>query len=467
MTSRFVAGTALLVALGACTVGPDYHRPPVLVPDQWKEATPSDRQLGADCWDRFKDAQLSALIRKAQDANQTIAQAAGRAAEAEATLRLVGAQQYPLVSLNPSANREKIFSGIASDATATRSIFRLPLSLSYEVDLWGRVRRSVEASQASYEASLADLALVKLGIASEVAQTWFMLLHVDLDRQLLKETVGLRSQTRDLVETRLKNGVGSRLEVAQSQVELSQAQSDLEGLDRTRALLEHGLAQLTGEPAPEVSFQFRALDVTVPALPVLLPSELLERRPDVAEAERRMIAANAGIGAAEAAYYPTLNLGALVGATSVDVTHLFRRSNMIWGLGAAASQPIFAGGAIDANADIAKAQYDQTLAAYRQTVLVAFQEVEDALSSLAVLARQSEAQDQAVKAAQEAMMLARRRYEEGLASLLDLLDAQRSLIATQRIASLIYRDRLLASVLLLRSLGGGWTFEAPSGQKSP
>ena len=467
MTSRLSAGTALLVALGACTVGPDYHRPPVRVPDQWKEASPSDRELGADCWDRFKDARLSELIRKALGANQTIAQAAGRVAEAEALLRVAGAQQYPSVSLDPSANREKIFSGITSDATATRSIFRLPLSLSYEVDLWGRVRRTVEASRASYEASLADLALVKLGIASEVAQTWFMLLHVDLDRQLLRETVELRRQTRELVEKRLNNGVGSRLELAQSQVELSQAASDLEGLERTRALLEHALAQLTGEPAPEVSFPFRALDVAVPALPVLLPSALLERRPDVAEAERRMIAANAGIGAAEAAFYPTVNLGALVGATSVDVTHLFRRSNMIWGLGAAASQPLFAGGAIEGGADVAKAQYEETLAAYRQTVLVAFQEVEDALSSLTVLARQSEAQDQAVKAAREAMALARRRYEEGLASLLDLLDAQRSLIGTQRTASLIYRDRLLASVLLLRSLGGGWAAGSVPAEKTP
>ncbi|HLY09654.1 MAG TPA: efflux transporter outer membrane subunit, partial [Planctomycetota bacterium] len=214
-------------------------------------------------------------------------------------------------------------------------------------------------------------------------------------------------------------------------------------------------------------FADRALDVKVPVLPVLLPSELLERRPDVAQAERRMIAANAAIGEAEAAYYPTLNLAALVGPTSVDVSHLFRRSNLLWSLGGAASQPIFQGGAIDATADIARAQYEQSLAAYRQTVLVAFQEVEDALSSLEVLARQSEAQDQAVKAAQEALTLARRRYEEGLSSLLDLLDAQRSLIVSQRVASLLYRDRLLASVLLLRSLGGGWRPDPEPSRKSP
>jgi multidrug efflux system outer membrane protein len=288
-------------------------------------------------------------------------------------------------------------------------------------------------------------------------------MHVDLDRQLLKESVGLRQQTRNLVETRVNNGVGNRLELAQSQVELSQAESDLAGLERSRSLLEHALAQLTGEAAPVVSFSFRVLDVAVPALPVLLPSELLERRPDVAEAERQMIAANAGIGVAEAAYYPTLNLAALGGVTSTDISHLFRRSNTVWALGGAASQPIFQGGAIDAGAELARAQYDQALAAYRQTVLVAFQEVEDALSSLAVLARQSEAQDHVVKAAQEAMTLARRRYEEGLSSLLDLLDAQRSLIAAQRGASLIYRDRLLASVLLLRALGGGWS-PAPARQ---
>jgi len=457
MTNRAPLLGAMLAALGACTMGPDYRRPPVVVPDQWKEAVPSDHDIRSDCWDRFKDAQLSRLIRKAIDGNQTVAQAVGRVGEAEALLKLAGAQQYPLVSLDPSAGREKIFTGSTSDSTATRSIFRLPLNLSYEVDLWGRVRRSVEASRAGYEASAAELEVVKLGVASQVAESWFMLLHVDLDRQLLKESVGLRQQTRDLVDTRVRNGVSNRLELAQAQVELSQAQSDLAGLDRSRSLLEHALAQLTGEPAPAVSFPFRVLDVAVPVLPVLLPSELLERRPDVAQAERRMIATNAGIGAAEAAYYPSLNLAALVGVTSTDVSHLFRRSNTVWALGGAASQPIFQGGAIDANSEIARAQYDQALAGYRQTVLIAFQEVEDALSSLTALALQSEAQDQAVKAAQESVTLARRRYEEGLASLLDLLVSERSLIVAQLGASLIYRDRLLSSVLLLRALGGGWT----------
>jgi len=456
MSSRITLLGFLAAALGACTVGPDYQRPPVAVPERWKEATPSDHDLRGDCWERFGDGQLTTLIAKALKENQTIAQAVGRVAEAEATLGVVAAQQYPLVSLQPSAAREKIFTGVRSDSSATRSIFRLPLTLSYEVDLWGKVRRAVEASRAGYQATAAELEVVKLGVSAEVAQTWFMLLHVDLDRQLLRETVELRQQTLTLVDSRVRNGVGNRLELAQSQVELSQAQSDLAGLDRSRALLEHALAQLTGDPAPSVSFAFRVLDVKVPVLPTLLPSELLERRPDVAQAERRMIAANAGIGVAEAAYYPTLNLGALLGVTSVDIQDLFKRTNVVWALGATASQPIFQGGALDANAAIARAQYDQTLAGYRQTVLVAFQEVEDALSSLQVLARQSESQADAVKAAQEAMTLARRRYEEGLASLLDLLEAQRSLLLTQRAASLIYRDRLLASVLLLRALGGGW-----------
>ncbi|HVR83537.1 MAG TPA: efflux transporter outer membrane subunit, partial [Planctomycetota bacterium] len=326
MSSRSGLPGMLLLALGACTVGPDYQRPAVAVPAQWKEATPSDHELRSDCWERFKDAELTRLIQKALGGNQTIAQAVGRLGEAEAALRLAGAQQYPLLSLDPSATRQKIFSGITSDAFATRSLFQLPLNLSYEVDLWGRVRRAVEVSRASYEASAADLEVVKLGVASQIAESWFMLLHVDLDRQLLKESVGLRQQTRNLVETRVNNGVGNRLELAQSQVELSQAESDLAGLERSRSLLEHALAQMTGEAAPVVSFPFRVLDVAVPALPVLLPSELLERRPDVAEAERQMIAANAGIGVAEAAYYPTLNLAALGGTTSTDISHLFRRS---------------------------------------------------------------------------------------------------------------------------------------------
>jgi multidrug efflux system outer membrane protein len=452
----------MLLALGACTTGPDYKRPAVAVPDHWKEAAPADHEIRGDWWEEFHDAQLSVLVGKALTANQTIALAVGRTAEAEAVLRIVGGQEYPALSLDPSATRQKVFTGVTSDSTARRSLFQLPLNLSYEVDLWGRVRRSVEASSAAYQASIAELEVVKLGVASEAAQTWFMLRHVDLDRQLLRKTVALRQQTRELVEVRFKNGVASQLEVAQAKVELAQAQSDLAGLDRTRALLEHGLAQLSGEPAPAVSFPDRALDVAVPAPPSLLPSELLERRPDVAQAERRMISANAGIGLAEAAYFPTLNLAALLGFESTSIRNLFRRSNVVWSLGAAVSAPLFQGGAIDASVDVARAQYEQAVASYRQTVLTAFQEVEDALSTLSVLARQAEAQEQAVQASREAMALAKRRYEEGLASLLDLVDAQRSLLLAQRGASLIYRDRLLASVLLFRALGGGWNSGATS-----
>jgi outer membrane protein, multidrug efflux system len=460
MTSRRSAGRALLWTalawLGACTVGPDYRRPPVAVPEGWKESVPADQDVRGNWWAKFGDHQLAEYIEKAVPANQTVAQALGRAAEAEAALRLVGAQQYPALSLDPSALRQKLFTGLTSDATARRSLFQVPLNLSYEVDLWGRVRRSVEASGATYQASLAELEAIKLGVASEVAQTWFMLRHVDLDRRLLRETVTLRRQTQDLVETRLRNGVASQLEVAQSRIELAQAESDLAGLDRSRALLEHSLAQLSGQPAPSMSFADRPLDVAVPSVPVLLPAELLERRPDVAQAERRMISSNAAVGVAEAAYFPTLNLAGLLGFESTSVRHLFSASNLIWSLGAAASQPLFQGGALDANADVARAQYAQSLAAYRQTVLVAFQEVEDALSTLSVLGRQAEAQDRAVQSSREATTLARRRYEEGLASMLDLVDAQRSLLLAQRGANLIYRDRLLASVLLVRAMGGGW-----------
>jgi multidrug efflux system outer membrane protein len=453
-----------LVLLGACTAGPDYRRPELAVPAGWKEAVPADQLPRGNWWEAFKDPALAELIAQALLANQSVAQSLGRVAEADAAMRVVGAQQYPLLSLDPSLARQKIFTGPSSDATARRWLFQFPLNLSYEVDLWGRVRRSTEAAGAAYQASVAELEGVRLGVASDTAQAWFMLRHVDLDRQLLRETVSLRGQTLDLVEARLKNGVASQLEVAQAKIELAQAQSDLAGLDRSRALLEHALAQLSGRPAPEVSFADRALDLAVPALPVLLPSELLERRPDVAQAERRVMAANAGVGVAQAAYFPTLNLAGLLGFESTSLRRLFQGSNLIWSLGAAASAPLFQGGAIDATLDVAGAQYVQTVAAYRQTVLVAFQEVEDALSSLVVLARQSEAQDQAVRASREAVALARRRYEEGLASLLDLVDAQRSLLATQRGANLIYRDRLLASVLLVRAMGGGWSARPPASE---
>lgn len=440
----------------SCTVGPDYQRPKVAAPDHWKEATPGDQTLRGDWWEDFRDPLLSELVRKAFQANQTMALAVGQVSEAEGSLRLAAAQQYPWLALNPSAERERIFSGLSTDSFTTRSHFQLPLNLSYELDVWGRVRRAVESAQASYQASVADYEVVKLGVASTVAQTWITLRHVDLDRQLLRETVSLRQQTLDLVQARFRNGVASALEVAQAKIDLSQAQSDAAGLDRSRALFEHALAVLTGEPAQTFSVPDRALDIALPRLPSLLPSELLERRPDVAEAERRMMAANASIGVAISAYFPAINLTGLLGTESNDIRHMLRRNNLIWSVGGSVSAPLFQGGAVDAGVDVARAQYVQSVAAYRQTVLVAFQEVEDALSSLAILARQAQAQDDVVKSAQDATALARRRYEEGLASLLDLLDAQRSLLGAQRAANLIYRERLLSCVLLLRALGGGW-----------
>src|SRR5579863_8110265 len=230
----FRSALLVLCVPSACTVGPDYHRPPVTVPEHWKEATPGGPRLRTDWWEDFRDARLSELVRKALVANQNLSQAVGRVAEAEASLRIVAAQQYPWLSLTPSAARERVFTGLSSDSFTTRSLFQLPLNLSYEVDLWGRVRRSVEQSQSLYQASVADFEVLKLGVASEVAQTWMMLRHVDLDRQLLRETVALRRRTLDLVQARFKNGVASQLEVAQARIELSQAESDLAGLDRSR-----------------------------------------------------------------------------------------------------------------------------------------------------------------------------------------------------------------------------------------
>jgi multidrug efflux system outer membrane protein len=456
------AALAAALALAACTVGPDYQRPAVVVPERWKEAAPSDEALRGDWWAIFRDPPLDALVNKARAANQTLAQAVARVTAAEANLRAAGADRWPSAVAAPSATRHRIYSGEVGgkDDTVNRSLFIVPFNLSYEIDLWGRVRRTVEAAGAAYEASRADMEVVRLGVAADVAQAWFALRHADLDRAILREAVELRRQTLALVESRLRNGAASELDTARARAELAQAESDAAAIERTRALIEHALAQLTGEPAPAVTIPEQALAVAVPAVPVRLPSELLERRPDVARAERQMAAANARIGIAAAAYYPTINLAALVGFQSIEIDQLFRWDNRIWSIGAAATAPIFLGGLNDARLDLARAQHEEALAAYRQQVLVAFQEVEDALAGLRALARQQEAQDRLVEASDRAAALARARYTQGLSNQLDVIDAQRTLLLARRGANQIHRDQLLTSVLLMRALGGGWKAQA-------
>jgi len=452
------AALAAGLALAGCTMGPDYQRPAVAVPDRWKEATPGDEALRGDWWELFRDPALAGLEAKALAANQTLAQAVARVRAAEAGLLAAGADRYPSVTATPSATRQRMYTGVTpgEDDSVNRNVFIFPFNLSYELDLWGRVRRSVEAAGAAVQAGRADLEAVRLGIAADVALAWFALRHADLDRAILREAVALRRQTLALVETRLRNGIASDLEAAEARAQLAQAESDAAAIERARALLEHALATLTGEPAPAVAFPDQALAVAVPPIPVVLPSELLERRPDVARAERQMAAANARIGVAEAAYYPTINLAALAGFESVEIDHLFKWDNRIWSFGAAVTAPLFQGGRNDARLELARAQHEETLAAYRQQVLVAFQEVEDALASLRALAAQAEAQDRLVQASEQAASLARTRYEQGLTGLLELVLAQRALLQARRGANQVHRDRLLASVRLVRALGGGW-----------
>jgi multidrug efflux system outer membrane protein len=463
MTRARQGFASLVLTLAACSVGPDYRRPEVAVPERWKVAAPSDEVLRGDWWELFRDPALAGLEQKAREANPTVAQAVARVKAAEANLVAAGADRYPNVTATPSATRQRLYTGVTPgvDDTVNRNTFLFPFNLSYELDLWGRVRRSVEAAGAAFQAGQADLEAVRLGVAAEVAVSWFALRHADLDREILRDAVELRRQTLALVETRLRNGIASELEAAEARAQLAQAESDAEGIERTRALLENALATLTGEPAPNVTIPGQARAVAVPSVPVVLPSALLERRPDIARAERQMAAANARIGVAEAAYYPTINLAALFGFESVEIENLFKWDNRIWSFGASATAPIFQGGRNDARLEFARAQHEEAMAAYRQQVLVAFQEVEDALASLRALARQAEAQERLVQASGQAAALARTRYEQGLTGLLELLVAQRALLLARRGANQIHRDRLLASVLLLRALGGGWT--APAG----
>jgi NodT family efflux transporter outer membrane factor (OMF) lipoprotein len=462
---------AALLALAACVVGPDYQRPDAPVPEayketaQWKTARPADGVPRGPWWKIFDDPQLHDLAEQVAISNQTVRAAEAQVRQALALVEIARAGYFPFVTGSAAYTRAQSSSTLARSALAGDTLttdYRLPVNLSWEIDLWGRIRRTVEASQDSAQASAADLESARLSAQSALAQAYFQLRTVDAQRDLLAATVAAYQKSLELTRNRYRSGVAGKADVLLAQTQLESTRAQLIDLGVQRAQLEHAVALLIGRPASAFTLAAAAFKPAAPAVPVGLPSELLERRPDIAAAERRVAAANAQIGVASAAFFPRLTLNLLAGFESGDIADLLTWPSHFWSLGPALAQTLFAGGSLQALTDQARAAYDGAVASYRQTVLTGFQEVEDNLAALRILEEEALVQEAAVRAARQSLAVATNQYRAGTVSYLNVLIAQTVALANERAAVDIAGRRLTATVLLIKALGGGWT-QAPAG----
>jgi NodT family efflux transporter outer membrane factor (OMF) lipoprotein len=454
-----------LLQICGCTVGPTYKRPTAEVPPaykevaNWKQAQPNDQNLGGNWWEMFQDPQLNSLELQVNVSNQNLKIAEAQYTQARAMLRYNRAAYFPTINGGASATRNKISSNrppSLSTNGATYNDFQIPFELSYEVDVWGRVRRTVESSRAQTQASAADLASVNLSMHAQLALFYFQARTLDAEEQLLNSTVTQYEQALELIENRFAGGLASDLEVQQARTQLETTRAEAVDVGVARAQYEHAVAVLIGKPPAEFSLAALPLTVPPPPIPPGLPSELLERRPDIAAAERLMASANAQIGVAKAAYYPTISLGATGGFESGVIGTLLSGPSALWSVGSSAIAPIFDGGRRRANLDQAIAAYDQTVANYRETVLTGFQQVEDNVAALRILEHEAQVQDKAVVAAQNYLELANTRYKGGVTSYLEVTTAQSAALSDELTAVNILGRRMVDAVTLIQALGGGW-----------
>ena len=468
LTVRMILMVFLLLP-AACSVGPDYVRPTAVdtMPtafkelDGWKVAQPRDGVLSVKWWELYQDPVLNSLVEQATVSNLTIAAAEARFRQARALVQAARAGYFPTLTIGASATRSQTprNSTTSSRAGTEVSNFQLPLDLTWELDLWGRIRRGVEGSQASAQASAADLAAATLSTQAELVNDYFQLRVVDAQRQLLDATTAVYRTSLEMTKNRYTAGVVAKADVLQAETQLRSTEAQAMDLGVQRAQLEHAIALLIGQPPAAFSLPAAALSTTVPPIPTGLPSELLERRPDIASAERNVAAANAQIGVAQAAYYPTIQLSASGGFSSSSLATWFTWPSRFWSVGPTVSATLFDGGLRAAQSDQARAAYDATVASYRETVLTAFQEVEDNLAALRILGEEIQVQDQAVQAAQQVVTITTNQYQAGTVAYLNVLVAQTTALANERSALALVGRRLTASVLLVKALGGGWLGE--------
>src|ERR1700726_35130 len=458
-------GLALLQISG-CPVGANYPTPTAQIPSAykeaagWKPAQPNDQNLGGDWWTLFQDPQLNDLELQVNVSNQNLKAAEAQYQEARAVLRYNRADYYPTLTAGLSATRTRasanrpppnsIFNGI------TENDFVLPFDLSYQADVWGRVRRTVEAAREQAQASAADLATVNLSMHADLAVDYFQARSLDAEEQLLNSTVAQYQRYLDLTLNRFQGGLSSEVEVQQARTQLETTQAQAIDVGVLRAQYEHAVAILIGKPPADFSLPPLPLTTPPPPIPVSVPSQLLERRPDIAAAERRVASANAQIGVAKAAYYPLVNLGASGGFESSVITTLLQGPSGLWSVGLSATETIFDAGRRRAASDEAIAVYDQTVANYRETVLTGFQQVEDNVAALRILEHEAQVQENAVVAAQKYLELANTRYTGGVTSYLEVTTAQSAALSDELTAVNILGRRMVDAVTLVQALGGGW-----------
>jgi NodT family efflux transporter outer membrane factor (OMF) lipoprotein len=447
-------------------VGPDYKKPSVPMTaafketEGWKVAQPSDHLPKGRWWEIFDDPELYALVEEVSAANQNLKIAEARLREARAMVRFNRAALFPTISagLGASSIRESSNRPFLTPNTSLghSGDFLLSLDLSYEVDLWGRVRRTVAAARQEAQATAADLETARLSLQAELVVDYIELRAADAQQQLLEDTVKAFTVFLRLTTDRFRGGAAPRSDVAQAQTQLDTTQVQLTDIAVQRAQFEHAIATLIGKPPAEFNLPRRPLDLRPPDIPVGLPSQLLERRPDIAAAERRVAEANEQIGIARAAFYPTVMLNASVGFEGSTFGNFLNASSLLWAVGASITQTIFDAGRRRATSDATIALYDATVAGYRQTTLTAFQQVEDNLAALRVLEQEALQQRRAVDSAQLSLQLFTNRYKGGADSYLQVTTAQTIVLTNQRNDIDILRRRMNASVLLVKALGGGW-----------
>jgi NodT family efflux transporter outer membrane factor (OMF) lipoprotein len=463
---RRVVAPALALALAGCMVGPDYVRPPAPEPASykeaqgWKVAQPRDSEPRGNWWDVFSDPELDRLEKQADASNQTILLAEASVRAAQAATRAAQAGLFPTLDGNAVALRSSRAGSAGTSGTqgspGVSNSYNAALDLSWEVDLWGRVRRGIEASATAAQASAADLAGARLSVQALLAQDYLLLRVQDAEIELFRDTVAAYQRSLTLTRNQYAAGIVARGDVTQAEAQLGSTQA--QELDATiqRAQLEHAIAVLVGKPPSEFAIAPQTLSAVFPQIPIAVPSELLERRPDIAAAERRTASANAQIGVAQAAFFPSLSLGATGGVQSSAIGNLLSLPSRYWSIGPALAQTIFDAGLRQAQKAQAIAVYDETVATYRSTVLNGFQEVEDNLAALSILERESVVQDAAVKAARDSVTIATNQYKAGTANYLAVVVLQTAELNSERTALAILARRLTASVGLIKALGGGW-----------
>lgn len=454
----------LLSLLTACSVGPDYQKPAVLdtPPDyRWKKAEPRDDQVKQNWWAVYHDSELDGLITQAIANNQQLRMAVARVEESRARSRLTASDFFPHANVDAAASRQRTSANAPLPfpmkvASLTYDSYSVPLDLSYEVDLWGRVRRSFESAQAQAQGTAANYQNVLLVLTADVASNYFLLRSYDTQIDVLRRTLDFRQKEVDLQTKRFNAGSISDFDLSRAKTEKATAQGDLADAQRRRAETEANLSLLCGQMASSFQVKEKALDQIPPEIPTGLPSQLLERRPDVAQAERTLAARNAEIGVAYAAFFPAVRLTGQGGYLSAETSDLFSWESRVWSFGPSISIPIFEGGRNAAQLKAARAAYEEAVAGYRQQVLTAFKDVEVALIETRFFREQGDANLEALKSTRRSAYLADERYRRGLISYLDVIEVQRNLLGQELQTARILGQRMVASVRLIEALGGSW-----------